>query len=251
MKDVLLYFAYKYNGDWDEIYNALDRKEKFDFDACEKIKKELDCKVITILDGEYPHRLKQIYKPPFVLFCRGNIDLLVKKSIAIVGTRKPSDYGIKEASIFTKKLCDENFVTVSGMASGIDSVVHNTTIENDASTIAVLGSGIDYVYPNCNVELYKKIIKDHLVISEYPNDTLPNKESFKARNRIVSGLANGVLVIEAAHKSGTMNTVSHALEQGKEVFCIPNKIDELSGTNLLIKQGAKLVETVSDILNEI
>lgn len=251
MKDVLLYFAYKYKGDWDEIYDALDRKEKFDFAECERIKKELDCKVITILDSEYPHRLKQIYKPPFVLFCRGDINLLSKKSIAIIGTRKPSDYGIKEAEIFTKKLCSESFTTVSGMALGIDSIVHKTSIDNNCKTIAVLGSGIDYIYPQTNVDLYKELINNHLVISEYPKDTLPQKENFKARNRIVSGLSNGVLVVEAAHKSGTMNTVSHALEQGKEIFCIPNKVTELSGTNLLIKQGAKLVESVNDILCEI
>ncbi len=207
---------------------------------------------ITINDNRYPNSLKQIDNPPNKLYCLGNIDLLNNVCIAIVGCRNMSKYGEKIAKIFSEGLSKEGATIVSGLAKGIDSVAHKYSFSNLGRTIAVLGCGIDVIYPKENENLYREIIKnDGLIISEYPLGTKPDKDNFPRRNRIISGLSCGVIVVEAKKKSGTMITVDYALNQGKDVFVIPGNIDSLNstGTNELIKEGARMVTNYKEVLN--
>lgn len=210
--------------------------------------------IITVADKEYPEKLKQINDCPMYLYVKGNLDLLNKKSIAMVGSRKCTSYGKIVAKNISNKLAKNNFVVVSGLAKGIDTFSHIGALENEKSTIAVLGSSIDNIYPNENINLAKKIIeKNGLIMSEYVIGSKPERLNFPARNRIISGISDGVLVIEAREKSGALITVDFALEQGKEIFAVPGNINNIysKGSNQIIKEGAKLVNCVEDILEEI
>ncbi len=239
MRNILIYFATKYHGDYRLIMNAIKEKEKVDEEELKKIKNR-NYKAITILDDDYPFELKSIYMPPFVLFYKGDISLINgKNKLAVIGSRKPSEYGINA----TKKILDELFlqceaIIVSGMASGIDSIAHLSSLEHKMKTIAVLGCGIDYCYPSENLMLKKEIEKNGLVLSEYPDKTVPNKNFFPLRNRIIAGISKAVLVTDAKIKSGTQITIRFALEQGKEIYAIPHSIFDNSFCNELIKQGA-------------
>ena len=202
---------------------------------------------------EYPDSLRRIYNPPQILYCIGDVELLKCFSIGIVGCRGSSSYGNKIAKIFSSKLSEKGVCIISGLAIGIDKVAHEGAIKNIGKTIAVLGSGIDVIYPKENEELYNKIIENGgLIISEFEPGTPPSKYTFPKRNRIISGLSSGIVVIEAKQKSGTMITVEYALEQGKNVYVIPGNIDSLNsvGTNALIKQGAKLVTNYMEVLED-
>ncbi|ABR31453.1 DNA processing protein DprA [Thermosipho melanesiensis] len=201
--------------------------------------------LVTYFDEDYPESLKNIWNPPVVLFGKGNKELLSKKSFAIVGTRLPTEYGRKVAYSFSKRL-SSYFVIVSGMARGIDAFAH----KNARETIAVLGNGVDYCYPKENRELYLKIIKEGCVVSEYLPWERPRRDNFRARNRIIAGISEGVLIVEGKLKSGTMITANYALDFGKDVFCVPGNIySENSQTpNFLIKNGAFLVTNPDDIV---
>lgn len=202
----------------------------------------------------YPEKLKNINGKPRELYCLGNLELLNYKSIAVIGSRNYSNYGKRVAMEFSYNLAKENICIVSGMARGIDSFAHEATLKAKGKTIAVLGSGLDVIYPKENIKLYEDIIKnDGLIISEYLLGTPPRKQNFPARNRIISGLSDGVLVIEARKNSGTNITVDFALEQGKDVFVIPGDIYSKTsdGTNFLIKEGAIPVTNYKDILDNI
>lgn len=208
--------------------------------------------IITINDKEYPQKLKQINDYPVYLYTKGNIDLLNKKSIAMVGGRNCTNYGKQVAKDISNQLVKNNFVIVSGLAKGIDTFSHMGALKNKNSTIAVLGSSIDNIYPNENINLANKIIETGgLIISEYIVGSKLQRLNFPARNRIISGISDGVLVIEAGEKSGALITVDFALEQGKDVFAIPGNINNKFsiGCNEIIKEGAKLVNNVEDILN--
>lgn len=210
--------------------------------------------IITVNDKEYPEKLKQINDYPMYLYAKGNLELLNKKSIAIVGSRNCTSYGKIVAKDIANKLVKNNFIVVSGLAKGIDTFSHIGALKNEESTIAVLGSSIDNIYPNENINLVQKIIeKNGLIISEYVVGSKLEKLNFPARNRIISGISDGVLVIEAREKSGALITVDFALEQGKEVFAVPGNINNnfSKGTNQIIKEGAKLVNNVEDILQEL
>lgn len=250
MEETILYFALKYTGDFDKIYHALECKEKIDLDLKEKLFNELQSKYTTIVSDDYPNALKEISCPPFVLFYYGNLDLVKGKCIGVIGMRQASEYGIYATETLVKQLCKKNYTIISGMALGIDTVAHRMTIASKGRTIAILGSGIDYCYPKRNLDIYDEIKNNHLIISEYPGKTVPQKINFPRRNRIISGLSDSILVTEANLKSGTMITVGHALEQGKDVYCIPGRIYDASGCNYLITQGAKLVMDVKDIEEE-
>jgi len=209
---------------------------------------------ICMESEDYPEQLRNIYDLPVKLYVLGNKELLKQKSIAIVGSRDATEYGKKVALQFSKELSDCGINIISGLALGIDTCAHLGTLYQDCigKTIAVLGSGLDEIYPKQNIKLAKQIIKSGgCIITEYPLGTKPQKMNFPARNRIVSGISKGIIVIEAKEKSGTLITVDFALEQGRDVFVVPGNINSVNsiGTNQLLKQGAKLVTTYEDILD--
>mgnify|MGYP004618379013 FL=1 len=214
-----------------------------------KYMKENNIKIININEREYPQALKEIYDPPISLYVKGNIEKLNNKNIGIVGCRECTTYGKKSAEYFAYNLSKQNINIVSGLAKGIDSYAHLGSL-NTGNTIAVLGNGLDIIYPKENLELANEIIKrGGTIISEYPCGTKPDKMKFPARNRIISGISSGIIVIEAKEKSGTLITVDFALEQGRDVFVVPGNINSINsvGTNDLIKQGARLVTTYEDV----
>ena len=214
-----------------------------------KYMKESNINIININEREYPQVLKGIYDPPISLYVKGNIEKLNNKNIGIVGCRECTTYGKKSAEYFAYNLSKQNINIVSGLAKGIDSYAHLGSL-NTGNTIAVLGNGLDIIYPKENLELANEIIKrGGTIISEYPCGTKPDKMKFPARNRIISGISSGIIVIEAKEKSGTLITVDFALEQGRDVFVVPGNINSINsvGTNDLIKQGARLVTTYEDI----
>jgi len=210
-------------------------------------------KIIKLGDKEYPEKLLNIYNPPKKLYVLGNETILNEFGIAIVGSRNCTRYGEQTAKLLAYNLAKNNINVISGMAKGIDSAGHIGCIMGKGKTIAVLGSGFNHIYPKENTYLFKQIINSGgIVITEYEPNTLPNKENFPRRNRIISGLSQGVVVIEATEKSGSLITAEIALDEGKDVFAVPGNINsQLSkGTNELIKDGAKLVTNVLDILEE-
>jgi len=207
---------------------------------------------VCLLDEEYPMLLREIPDPPLILFYRGNLMLLRQPGIAVVGSRRPTPYGRAACSFLVKQLAEAGLVIVSGLACGIDGEAHRTALRCAGGTIAVLGCGIDQIYPRSHAALYREIAADGLILSEYPPGTPPVPGLFPERNRIVSGLAMGVLIVEAAEKSGSLITADCALEQGREVFAVPGPIfsDVSAGPHNLIKQGAKLVTSSADITSE-
>jgi len=251
MEELLVYYAIKYQGDYNKIQKAILDNEIYTKTKIEEAIYSLQSNYITILSKHYPVALHQLDNPPYVLFYYGDIGLLNTKSITIVGMRQPSDYGQKTTKEFTEKLVKKGYHIISGMAYGIDTIAHLSCIKHQGKTIAVLGSGIDYCYPKINTQLYHLLKKEHLLISEYPNLTLPKPYYFPFRNRIVAALSKATLVTEAKKRSGTMITVGHALQLGKPVFCIPGSIYGHTGCLELIRDGAKLVITINDIIEEL
>ncbi|ASG68687.1 DNA protecting protein DprA [Francisella halioticida] len=210
--------------------------------------------ILTFLDSNYSENLKQLASPPTVIYGIGNIELIKKSQLAIVGARNHSAYGRN----VTKKLCSDlqnsQISITSGLAYGIDTLAHKFAIENNLNTIAVVGTGVDVIYPSSNRELYNKLIEtNNLIISEFALGTDPLRHNFPQRNRIISGLAKGVVIVEAAKKSSSLITAQLALDQNKEVFAIPGNIFSKTseGCNELIKQGAKFVSDINDIFQEI
>lgn len=206
------------------------------------------------LDSElYPAWLKTIFDPPLVLFVKGEILPQDYFSIAIVGTRMASFYGRTMAEKLSSQLVEKGFTVVSGGARGIDTFSHQAALKAGSRTLAVLGCGLDIAYPSENKKLFAEIAHRGALISEFPLNTQPNRHNFPMRNRIISGLSLGVVVIEAPHKSGALITVTHANEQGREVFSVPGHADSFvsKGTNQLLREGAKLVESADDIIEEL
>lgn len=230
-----------------------------------KYMQENNIDIIHINESNYPQNLKQIYDAPISLYIKGNKDILNNKNIGIVGCRECTDYGKKASKYFAYNLSKQNINIVSGLAKGVDSYAHlgclSTYFENEncgqkndccGKTIAVVGNGLDTIYPKENKEIANKIIKSGgAIISEYPCGIKPDKMNFPARNRIISGISSGIIVVEAKEKSGTLITVDFALEQGRDVFVVPGNINSINsvGTNDLIKQGARIVTTFKDISN--
>ena len=208
--------------------------------------------VVTCLDELYPHNLLNIYDRPAFFYVLGRLDN-EDVPLAIVGSRNASTYGRYTTDRISRELALRGITIVSGMARGIDSCAHRGALAAKGRTIAVLGSGLDVIYPPENKKLFDAISSNGAVISEFPLGTQPLSYNFPARNRIISGLSYGVVVVEAGEKSGSLITAKLAMEQGREVFAIPGAIDSASsrGTNSLIKQGAKLVENIDDILEDI
>jgi len=250
-RDVLLYFALKYEGQYEAIISSIRNKVQIDEQDYRFVTTNYKGDFITIVDNEYPLEFKKIYRPPLVVFYKGNLKLLINlsKAIAVIGTRNPSEYGIKMATNLTHDLASDEFIIVSGMAKGIDAVAHQTALNANGKTIAVLGSGINYPYPKQNESLYQNLCQHGLVLSEYPGSTKPTKDNFPERNRLVAALGRAVLVVEAKKRSGTFITVGASLAGGGDIFCVPGLASEDSGTNQLIKDGAYLVESFEDIKN--
>ena len=210
-------------------------------------------KIIDINSTDFPDSLRYIPNPPKKLYCMGDISLLKTKCFAIVGSRHCTDYGKKVTLEFSEKLTKAGLTIVSGMAIGTDTYAHIGCLNSGGKTIAVLGDGFDHIFPACNKKLFEQIINNcGLIVSEYPPDTKWKSEYFLARNRIVSGLSIGTLVIEAAYRSGTSVTARLTKEQGKKLFCIPSNIYSSHGvgTNNFIREGAILTTCASDIFCE-
>lgn len=210
--------------------------------------------LITINDDTYPPKLLSIHNPPPKLYVEGNEKLLNTISVAIVGSRKFTTYGEKYTNEFASVLSANNICIVSGLALGIDSIAHQNSMRNIGKTIAVIGSGFNNIYPSENADLVKQILEnDGCIISEYSPDMPVDMSNFPKRNRIIVGLSNGVLVVEAAQRSGSTLTGNLALKENKKVFCLPRNIEEIKGigTNMLIQKGAKLVLHPNDILKDL
>ncbi|HEO6986841.1 TPA: DNA-protecting protein DprA, partial [Streptococcus agalactiae] len=207
--------------------------------------------VLSILDSNYPLELKEIYNPPVLLFYQGNIELLSKPKLAVVGARQASQIGCQSVKKIIKET-NNQFVIVSGLARGIDTVAHVSALKNGGSSIAVIGSGLDVYYPTENKKLQEYMSYNHLVLSEYFTGEQPLKFHFPERNRIIAGLCQGIVVAEAKMRSGSLITCERALEEGREVFAIPgNIIDGKSdGCHHLIQEGAKCIISGKDILSE-
>jgi len=210
-------------------------------------------RVMTFMDPGYPENLKNIYDPPVILYVRGEILPCDDTAVAVVGSRRASFYGMRTAEKIGFELASRGITVVSGLARGVDSSAHKGALKAGGRTLAVLGSGLSNIYPGEHAELAEKISRSGAVISEFPMETIPDRGNFPKRNRVISGLSMGVVVVEAAEKSGALITSDSAIEQGREVFAVPGKIDSPTskGTNMLIKQGAKLAGTVDDILEEL
>ncbi len=209
-------------------------------------------RLLSFEDAEYPGNLREIPDPPPVLFVHGRIVPEDERAIAVIGSRKASAYGVSVCGRVVRALVDHGFSIVSGMAKGVDAAAHWAALEHDGRTLAVLGTGVDVVYPKANKQIFEKIFDRGALLSEFLPGTEPFAKNFPRRNRIISGMALGVLVVEAAERSGTMITVRTALEQGREVFAVPGDVRSpmSRGTHRLIKEGAKLVEGIEDILEE-
>jgi DNA processing protein len=210
-------------------------------------------RLLTLADGEYPRRLLEIPDPPPLLYATGDPSLLARQALAIVGSRNATAQGAANAEAFARELSDSGFVIVSGLALGIDAAAHRGGLSGAASSVAVVGTGLDIVYPARNRALARELAAGGLLLSEFALGTPPLAANFPRRNRLISGLARGVLVVEAALQSGSLITARCALEQGREVFAVPGSIHSplSKGCHLLIKQGAKLAETARDILEEL
>jgi DNA processing protein len=208
--------------------------------------------LITIHDSLYPPRLKEIFDPPPMLFARGRVDLLQTLMVGVVGTRRPTAYGVAAATRLSKDLANAGLTIASGMARGIDTAAHKAVLEVGGDTVAVFGCGIDEIYPAENRKLAERLIENGLLISEFPMGTPAFPQNFPIRNRIISGTSTGVLVVEGSEYSGSSITAKLAIDQGREVFAVPGNItSKMSwGPNLLIKQGAKLVQEWNDVVTE-
>jgi DNA processing protein len=218
-----------------------------ELDALEKI----NAHILTVWDPEFPQLLKKIYDPPLLLYCKGRICETDNYSIAVVGTRMPTAYGKIQAEKITEELVSQNITIVSGLARGIDSIAHRAALKNHGRTISIIGSGLNVIYPPENKKLFEEIAERGAVISEYPLDTKPDAQNFPKRNRIISGLSLGCIIIETDISGGAMQTAALALDQNREVFAVPGNlgVKQSNGTNLLIQKGeAALIRTAEDVL---
>lgn len=250
-RDICTYLSIKYQGEWDKIYKAVMAKETVDPEALEQAINRLDCQVLTICDKGYPDALRHCHKPPFVLYYYGNIGLIKDrhKCIGYVGSREASAYGSKMARTICADLARNDYAIVSGMAKGIDGDAQRGALEANGQIVCVLGSGIDFVYPSSNQDIYEAAKRTGLVISEYPSALPPMKEHFPMRNRIIAALCDGLVVGQASStRSGTMITAGFALDYNCEVGCVPFRADEGSGCNALLRQGAWLIESADDVM---
>ena len=263
-EEIVAAIALKHSGNWENIMCALnqrhDRKaeaeingevfnEDYELQPYLDILRKSDYSYVTILSDQYPAILKKQNMPPFVLFYYGDLSLLSNayRLVSVVGSRECTEYGIAKTREVVKELAKE-YIIVSGMARGIDTVAHQTAIEMGAKTIAVLGTGINICYPLSNKHLYEELKKNHLIISEYPGDVMPEPYFFPRRNRIIATISRGLFVAEAYARSGTLTAVMFALQANRAVMCLPYQAGLGSECNRLIRDGALMIEGGKDAL---
>lgn len=236
-----------------QAQEILKTRESVDLDRFLRYCKEEEIQILSPEDSEFPANLMHIFDPPSVIYYRGTLMAEDVYSIAIVGSRKMTAYGRRVTRMLARDLVVKGFTIVSGMALGVDGVAHQAALEAGGRTIAVLGSGLNQIYPREHTQLYDEIIRSGAVVSTYPPETFPEKGHFPARNRIISGLSLGTLVVEAGKRSGALITADQALEQNREVFAVPGSIfnNQSYGTNALIQKGAKLVTSAQDLFDEL
>jgi len=235
------------------VKSFLEERHKIALDEELDLMTRKGINVFTLEDEGYPSNLMNIYDPPPVLYANGKILGEDKKAIAIVGTRKASHYGKETARKLAYELSSIGFTIVSGLAAGIDTFAHKGALEANGRTLAIFGTGVDVVYPSTNKSLANEILSSGALVSEFPMGMGPEKGTFPRRNRVISGLSLGVVVVEGHYDSGAMITAKYALDQGREVFAVPGNVglDQSKGPHWLIKQGAKLIESVEDVLDEL
>lgn len=249
-RDMILALSIIHKGDWQAIMRSVKNHEVLAYDHVQHIVSGIKSKAVTILDDEYPKGLKNMRKPPFALFYYGDLSLVHdgSKVVAYVGARTAGAYGVKTAENICGELSDAGYVIVSGSSIGIDAAAERVALER-GKPVMVLGNGIDYVYPSSNAETQNAVAEKGLVISEYPGDTPPTPDKFVSKNRIIAGISNAVVIGEAHRHSGTLITASFAISMDKDVMAVPYRGDEDSACNLLIKEGATLVENAKDVLD--
>lgn len=232
--------------------NIVTQRDGLDVGREEQAAAKLGARLVTLLDGEYPPPLKNIYDPPLCLYVLGTLEPKDAQALAIVGTRRASHYGIAQTDRLAYQASKAGFVVVSGLARGIDTTAHKAALKAGGRTLAVLGGALDKLYPPENRALADAIAAQGALISEFPLGREPDRTTFPYRNRLVSGLSKGVLVVEAGLDSGAMNTAEQALEQGRSVMAVPGRVDMdgARGPHRLIQNGARLVEDLADILKE-
>ena len=247
-REILLYLALKYEGDWEKMFHAVETKERVDKELALKLLAQDVGDYITLVDPGYPECLHRACKPPLVLFYRGNIDLIKddRKNLSYIGSRNTTPYGERMAKEICGKLADKGVNVVNGMARGIESVALAAALDAGGKAIAVLGSGIDNPYPSSSRNIYDRLKENGLILSEYPLKTPPRKEHFPMRNRLVAALSHAIVVGEASKLSGALITVNFALGYDKEIGCVPFEAGTDSACNSLIRDGAHLVETAED-----
>jgi DNA processing protein len=252
MDEILLYFSLLHNGDWHKIFHSIKIKEEVNYEKLKIMKQKLTSNYITILSSNYPLAFRQLDQPPYLIFYRGDYSLInFPSKIAVIGSREASEYGFNITKSLVSDLVKANYLIVSGLAKGIDAIAHLQTLNASGKTIAIVGQGLNHIYPSENKPLYQAIETKGLLISEYPDDVLPSKHHFPNRNRLIAALANAIVITEAKTNSGTLTTVRHGLNSGKDIFCVPYPVGNSSACNLLIKQGAKLIESAIDITDEL
>lgn len=251
-RQVLFYFSNKYNGDFKLAFEAIKAKEKLDESLLSYYLSLNKANFVTLLDENYPECFKNIYNPPLVIYYYGDINLIGKLPIlGVVGSRKITSYGQKSLDMLFNNLdASKEFALASGMAYGVDSYSQYLAIQNNIKVISVLGSGIEQIYPLASKKIYNycKDPNNGLVISEYPNNVLPLKDHFPRRNSILASIITSLLVVEGEIQSGTSITVKDVLNLGKDILCIPNRIDsKYKLTNRLIKDGGEICLSIDDI----
>lgn len=248
--DVMVAVAIKYAGDWDKIFHAIKSRESYTPEDVRKYCSQLTSKAITLADTDYPEEIRRhCHKPPFVIFYHGNISLLNDpyRIMTVVGSREAQPYAMKLTSSLCKKAAEDGFIIASGLARGIDTAALSAAAPYPGRSIAILGNGVDYCYPSENKELQQLIANNGLVCSEYPGKTPPKPNHFPFRNRLLAIVSQTCLIGEVHQASGTMTTVSFALNYGRDIGVIPFRAEDHTMNNVLIKNGAAMIEDDQDL----
>ena len=235
----------------EEYHKLVENFDERALDSAIENMEKSGIKILTIFSKDYPEKLINLEDRPLILYAKGNVELLKKKSLGVVGTRMPTNYGKIVTENFVEKLARSGLVIVSGLCYGIDEIAHKKTLQVGEKTIAVVGSGFNNIYPATNTELSREIVKNGLLLSEYPPSFKPKRYTFPLRNRIIAGLSDGILIVEAGLKSGTIHTKEYAMEYGKDIFAVPGNVTNPKSelTNAIIKAGqAECVLSADDII---